>query len=229
MNWREIYETEFFQAPGCYLECGGYCCNNFFGKYYRFLDSESVVLPLIDDEYEIYRKRGGIENVDAKKYEIEVKPRKKLVFYLLHCREKGLCKPHTNRPLICRIYPYLPKLDDWGKGVGWQYASLMDIFYSSAQRHSCPLVRENAETIKREIMENMPAWSPKMILALQLIDALIENIKTMIPEKIDTLNEEEQRALIAKFEMLILSGKAFKAIDMAGIYDRLAKVHGDFL
>jgi Fe-S-cluster containining protein len=228
MNWSEIYDKELFLAPNCYLTCNGYCCNNFFGKYYSILDKESVILPMVDDEYQEYKKRGGIKNVNAKRYSIKIED-KEFVFYLLSCKEKGLCNPHQNRPLICKIYPYIPKVDTNGKIIDFNFASLMDIFYSFDEVHSCTLVKKEADRIKSDITRNLPKLDGKITFALILIDEAIKNIKKYLPQKIDTLSQNEQKKFIKKFEMLMLSGKAFKEIDIQKLYEKVKNHYGEFL
>ncbi len=221
--WSEIYQKELFLAPNCYKECDGYCCNNFFGKYYNILDKDSVILPMIDEEYEEYKKRGGIKNITEKKYEIKIKD-KKFVFYLLGCKEKGLCNPHSNRPFICRVYPYLPKVNIKGEIIGFNYASMMDIFYSSKKTHKCPLVTK--DYIQQSIKQNLPKLTPKMIFALILIDEVFKEIKKFIPEYID---KSDIQKFITKFEMLMLSSKVFKNINIEKIYEEVKKEYGEFL
>jgi len=229
MNWDKIYKQEFFNAPNCYKECDSYCCNNFFGKYYNFLDKDAVIIPMLDDEYKVYKKRGGIKNIKEKKYKIEVTSNRFLTFYLLSCKEKGLCNPHSNRPFICRIYPYIPKVDYNSNIIGYNYASFMDIFYSNSIKHNCPLVAKDENKIKEQIENNLPKFDPKMIFVLTLIDEVIKHIKKYLPENIDKLDIENQKKFIAKFEMLMLSGKAFKEVDIGKIYKDISKIYGEFL
>jgi hypothetical protein len=122
------------------------------------------------------------------------------------------------------VYPYLPKVNIKGEIIGFNYASIMDIFYSSKEKHNCPLVRK--DYIQEEIKKNMPKLSPKMIFALMLVDELFKEIKKHIPEHIDTTDTAK---FILKFEMLILSGKIFKNIDVVSIYEQVKKIHGEFL
>jgi Fe-S-cluster containining protein len=220
MDWSKLYEKELFRADNCYLKCDSYCCNNFFGKYYNFLDKDSVVLPLIDEEYEIYKKRGGIKNIKEKKYELNI-GEKKFIFFLLYCKEKGLCKPHTNRPFICRTYPFLPKVNEYGEIIGFNYASLFDIFFNK-ENHNCPLVKD--KKIYNEWKQNLPEFSPKMIFALMLLDALIEELK-----KLDLNFSESMKQSVNKLELILLSGKVFKKIDVTKIYEKVKKVYGEFL
>jgi len=229
MDWNEIYDKELFQAPGCHTQCGGYCCNNFFGRYFNFLDKNSVALPLIDEEYEVYKKRGGVKNIKEKKYSIEVVKNKFLTFYLLSCKESGFCDPHSNRPFICKIYPYMPRVDYDSNIIGYNYASFMDIFYSDEKHHNCPLVAKEGNRIQDEITRNLPKLSPKMIFALMIFDEVIRNIRSSLPANIDLLDEKDKKIFFAKFEMLMLTGRPFKNIQTEKIYYELKKRSGEFL
>jgi len=227
VQWSELYEREFFSAPGCYLECGGYCCNNFFGRYYAILDRESVMIPMTDDEYEVYRSRGGIENVTVTRHEIAIGEGKRFVFYLLSCKEKGLCRPHANRPMVCRLYPRLPRVDEYGEIIGFNEASLMDLFYQKSA-HPCPLVAKD-QGVEEQIARNFPKPDAKTIFALMLADAVMKALVRLLPEKLDTADEEQIRRLARRFEAAMLGGKIFRSIDVVSIYKKVAAVHGEFL
>jgi len=227
MNWNKIYKEELFTAKNCYLECGGYCCNNFFGQYYSILDKNNVVLPMSDDEYNEYKKH-KVDNLKEKKYQIKIKD-KEFIFYLLFCNEKGLCNPHQNRPLICKIYPYIPKVNLEGEVIGFNYASFMDLFYSAKDKHNCPLVFKDEKRIQDEIIKNLPKLDAKMIFIFILLDKVMEKLKSYFPTNIDKLNQTELKKFILKFEMLLLTGKVFKKINIEEIYEDVKNIYGDFL
>ena len=227
-NWAEIYDKELIYAPNCWMECDGYCCQNFFGKHFKFLDKESVILPLIEEEYAEYKKRGGIENLKETKKTIPIKD-KSITLYLLKCQEKGLCNPHQNRPFICRVYPYFPVVSQTGEIIDFTYAALMDNLVSK-EYHKCPLTKE--ERTKKEIVKNLGTIEdPKIIFIFMLTNLLIEHLKKYIPDRIDSPRSE--RKLVAKFEKLILGNKIFKdksfKDEAAAIYDALVKQYGEFL
>jgi len=227
--WNKVYEKEFIFAPECYKSCNSYCCNNFFGEYFSFLDKEAVILPLIDEEYEVYKKRGGIKNITETKKEITFNDNKKLTLYLLKCKEHGLCSPHNNRPFICRIYPYLPKVDLEGNIEGLLYASLIDNIIEK-NYHPCPLTKQN--DIKEELLNNLKdiKFTPKTILALKLAELLIIYLQKEIKEFI---NEKNKALVIKKFEKIFLGNKIFKneqfKKEANEIYMKMKKRYGEFL
>ena len=227
--WNEIYNKELIYAPNCYTKCDGYCCNNFFGKYFSFLDKEAVILPLIDEEYKEYKQRGGIKNITETKKEIKFNDNKIFTIYLLKCKEKGLCNPHSNRPFICRTYPYLPTVDEYGNINGVIFAALIDNIINP-YFHPCPLTKE--EDIKQQLISNLSdiKFTPKMILALKLSELLIKYLQKEIDEFIDDKNI---KSVIKKFEKIFLTNKIFKnpkfKQEANKIYNNLKRVYGDFL
>lgn len=230
MDWNKIYEKNFIYANECYKTCDGYCCKNFFGTHFKFLDKDAVILPLIDDEYNEYKKRGGIKNInDIVKKEIPFDD-KIFTLYLLKCREKGLCNPHNNRPFICRIYPYFPVIDLDGNVVDFVYASLIDNLVDE-NYHKCTLIKDNS--ILKELRKNLLdiSFSTKMILGLKLVELLIKYLKSYIPNKIDNKNKEQN--IVTKFEMLFLSNKIFKnenfQLEAKQIYSQIKEKYGNFL
>lgn len=72
--WEEVYKTEYVNAPECRKTCRRYCCKNFYGEHFNILDKTGVSLPLLEKEYEHYKKIGGIRNITT--------PAKKRTFYL---------------------------------------------------------------------------------------------------------------------------------------------------
>ena len=76
-----------------------------------------MALPLLEKEFNEYKKSGGIIGLEeAKKIEeFKLKNGAILRIFWLHCSLVGLCNPHQNRPLICKLYPFLPKVDNRGR------------------------------------------------------------------------------------------------------------------
>ena len=99
---------EFINFPKCYEGCGGYCCTGFKNNNFNFFSSEVMALPLLEKEFNEYKKSGGIIGLEeAKKIEeFKLKNGAILRIFWLHCSLVGLCNPHQNRPLICKLYPF---------------------------------------------------------------------------------------------------------------------------
>ncbi|MFT6787711.1 MAG: Fe-S-cluster containining protein [Pseudoalteromonas rhizosphaerae] len=240
VNWQEIYNTEYVNAPECWKTCGGYCCKNFYGEHFNILDKSGVSLPLLENEYEYYKSIGGIKNITtpAKKRTFTLSNGKSFSIYLLSCQCGGLCEPHGHRPLVCRIYPYFPIVDAFGTVIDFEYSALMDLFYRDPDNnHKCTLVREQAIKLKRELTVSMKPLlrDPEVVFIFRCLKELVDRLKEKMGGFIDTLDESQKKKFIAKYEWMILSGKPWKdpafskRIDT--IYDEVKAAFGneDFL
>lgn len=225
MIWDYIYNTEFVAFKDCYLSCNGYCCS--ISKDFSIISN--ITLPLLEEEYNYYKNNSGIQNItEVKKEEFILENGKKFVLYYLICKCSGLCNPHSMRPLICRIYPYIPRVSFDGKIEGFLYASLFDVIYNDTN-HPCTLVKEN----KKEILETLTHKLQPLMLEPKLIFAFkaLEAIYTHLMAKLDLT--KDLKTVNKKLEFLLLSRKAwnnevFKK-EITRIYCEITRYFGDFL
>lgn len=215
IDWDSVYRSEFVNAPECWKTCDGYCCKNFYGEHFNILDKQGVSLPLLESEYEHYKRIGGIQNIEqpAKKRTFDLANGKSFSIYLLSCKCSGLCNPHGHRPLICRIYPYFPVVSAEGTILDFEYAALMDLFYRDPDNnHKCTLVREQSRRIKQELSVNLQPFlnNPELVFVLRCLKLLVDRLKEKMNGFIDDLSEEQKKRFIAKYEFMILSGKPWK-------------------
>lgn len=226
MIWEYVYNTEFVAFKDCYLSgCGGYCCD--ISKDFSIISS--ITLPLLEEEYNYYRQKGGIQNInDFKKEEFILQNGKKFTLYYLICNCKGLCNPHSMRPLICRIYPFIPKVSFKGECEGFLYASLFDVIYNDLN-HPCTLARENKEEIFITLQEKLKPLllKPKLIFAFKTIEILYTHLLSRL-----NLNKDLSKCN-KRLEFLLLSRKAWKSEafkhEISQAYEEIAKNFGDFL
>jgi len=215
-DWSKIYRTEFISVSECWKTCGGYCCNNFFGDYLKILDKNSVSLPMTEDEFCYYESIGGISNITStpKNREFILKNGKKFKIYFLSCSCKGLCKPHSARPLICRIYPYFPIVNAQGQILDYDYCAIMDIFYTSPKIHRCSLINNSDlnEKIKAQLNFLLPEMlkDPFQIFVFMMIKLFIDSFREAMGEKIDKIDHCQIGSFIGKFEKILLLGKPWK-------------------
>ncbi|MDA3969557.1 hypothetical protein [Helicobacter ibis] len=225
MIWEYIYNTEFVAFKDCHLTCNGYCCT--MNKEFSILSK--ITLPLLEDEYSYYEQNGGISNIDEiKKEEFTLLNGKNLTLYYLICDCKGLCNPHSMRPLICRIYPFIPKISYKGECEGFLYASFFDVIYNDTN-HPCTLVREHKEEIFENLKEKLEPLlhEPKLIFAFKALEIVYSYLlaKLDLTQDINTLNK--------KLEFLLLSRKAWNNEDfkqeITQSYEKIVKNFGEFL
>ena len=86
---------------------------------------------------------------------------------------------HTkNRPLICKLYPFLPKVDNRGGILDFFSATFFDLFYDKSS-HPCTLVAQHEDEVK--------AQSDKVIAMLHDMEAKysqeqLAEIKSLLAE-----------------------------------------------
>lgn len=66
-------EIEFVNFSKCYESCGGYCCDSFKNANFKFLKGSFVALPLLEKEFNEYKKSGGIIGLEEAKITEEFK------------------------------------------------------------------------------------------------------------------------------------------------------------
>lgn len=230
VDWSEIYNTEFVNAPECWKTCGGYCCKNFYGEHFKILDKSGVSLPLLEKEYLHYQSIGGISNITtpAKKRTFHLPNGKSFSIYLLSCNCGGLCNPHGHRPLICRIYPYFPIVDQFGTILGFEFSALMDLFYREPKTtHKCTLVREEETRIQNDLRSSLKPLlrDPEVVFIFRVLKLLVDRLKAKMGGYMDNLSEDELKRFISKYEWLVLSGKPWKdsafSDEIVVIYDEV--------
>ena len=240
VDWKEVYSKDMIYAPNCWKTCEGYCCKNFYGKYQSVLDNKGVALPMLESEYAHYKAIGGIENIPkpAQKRTFTLENGKSFNIYVLSCTAGGLCNPHGHRPLICRIYPYFPVLNEHGDILDFEFAALMDLFYSNPKKfHKCTLVRERDEQVKADLRKNIQPLlqDPEVIFVFMCLKALVDRLKDKMDGHIDGLDDAQMKKFINKYEWMVLSGKPWRdsafSQQISQIYERVKKAHGnrDFL
>ena len=140
------------------------------------------------------------------------------------------------RPLICRLYPYLPRVSYQGELLGFYPASLMDLFFSNENAHYCTLVREHDTELRAQLAQNLKQLLriPLYIFVFRALEVLCQTLQEYLGNVcLDTLEQETRGEFLQKLEWCLLSNKAwdneaFKE-KTTQIYTEIAQEFGDFL
>lgn len=234
-------ETEFVNFPKCYESCGGYCCKGFKNANFKFFDGSYVALPLLEKEFNEYKKSGGIIGLEeAKKIEeFKLKNGAILRIFWLHCSLVGLCNPHQNRPLICKLYPFLPKVDNKGEILDFFSATFFDLFYDKSS-HPCTLVAQHEDEVKAQLKNSLEPLlkDPLYIFAFRACELLAVYLRNLLKKEfgsylINKINDENHAKFWQKAEMLLLLRKAWRNQEfyneICDIHDEIAQIWGEFL
>ena len=235
------YNQEYIYSPKCYESCAGYCCAGFANPHFKLIRSNFIALPLFDIEYKEYLKSGGIDGMEvAKKSEkFKLKSGQTFTIHWLHCDKKGLCHPHQNRPLICKLYPILPKINAKGEILGFFNGTIFDIFFAD-NTHPCTLIKTQKQNIENMLKSNLKELlkDPNYIFIFRVAQIVVEHLQNYIKAKfgtyiIDEISSDRVSEFWSEVEMAMVLRRAWSsdefAFDINQAYQEIAQIWGEFL
>lgn len=132
-------------------QCDGHCCT--IGRLLQPFDptTQLAVLPIPAPEYEYLRRIGapGDQWPDAPRV-LELRlSGYSLTLYMQPCNLRGACNSDW-RPAICRIYPYVPLIDDDFRVRAVMKATALDLIWDATGTED-PCVMRSPEEGKRHL------------------------------------------------------------------------------
>ncbi|EHD9160293.1 hypothetical protein [Campylobacter jejuni] len=234
-----LHDKEFIFAPKCYMTCNGGCCHNIYAKYFRFNTSNDVVLPMIEAEYLSLIKAGNNNFENYSKVAYNLKNNKKLVVYYVKCSLGGICNPHNLRPLICKLYPYYPKVDFDGNFLGVKPCALFDIFYKNKKNSFCTITHNTEEEFLNLFNKSTKILQrePIMIFIFKTLEYIEEALKKYTYDYygkevyLDEMTEDEKYEFFSMQELNSMTLEAYKNNDfinkVQNLYDILEKKYNN--
>lgn len=185
IDWDKIHSLNWVSEPDCWKKCGdGFCCSNNRPEFgFRFLPQGHNTIIYLKEEYEWLLSQGNAEGVEVKPLNLIIDGVTVIELYQADCRYLGLCKGHIERPLLCKIYPYLPVIDG-GRVIDLLPASLFDITAEAVDLSiPCAIRDDKAKKMAEwnrsiEILEVLN--QPKLIFYFQSISILIASYQKSI-------------------------------------------------
>ncbi len=241
MGFKMNYKQEYIYTPKCYESCAGYCCAGFTNPNFKLIRSNFIALPLFDIEYQEYLKAGAINGMEvAKKSEkFKLKGGQTIILHWLHCDKKGLCNPHSNRPLVCKLYPILPKVSSSGEILGFFNGTIFDLFFSD-KSHPCTLIRENRQETQDMLKSNLTDLlkDPNYIFIFKAAQIAVEHLQNYIKDIfgtyiIDEIPQDKVALFWGEVEMAMMLRRAWNTPkfidDINEAYENIARIWGEFL
>lgn len=239
INWEEIYAVKPVYVPKCWEESNSYCCTSNSEHFsFRLIEKNAAPLVYLKSEWDYCVEHGrmqkGFEDA-AREIRFEYAPGRTIHIITTYCRLSGICTYPEFRPLICRLYPFFPRVSLMErKVVGYVYGSVLDQFWDAlGLKHPCYLVQKKKDLCYRSIKGIEPLLvNPAVLFLFKAVevfsDRLIVDFKKRYPELFELPPEEFFR----KWEMIYLTGRAFDKDglknDLAGLDERVRELYGHF-
>ncbi|EGB13411.1 hypothetical protein DND132_0193 [Pseudodesulfovibrio mercurii] len=214
-QWAELHAQSFVATPQCWLSCrGGSCCNmNLVDDIaFNMLPTSGTTLIFMGDEYDYFKSR--IEDMDlpAKEMRMDFGEDEDLRIVTAHCGLNGSCSESFPKPLLCKMYPFVPIVGLDGSLEGILSGSIYDWTYEAKGWTSfCPSMENNAFFLDQwtRLLNEIDILShPYIIFHSQAIKVLYTDyVEHLRADK--RLMELEGGRFWKSWELAYLTGKLF--------------------
>jgi len=132
IDFATLYDHPISRPCVLWEKCDSHCCT--MGRLLQPFDSgvDLVVLPIPEPEYAYLRSIGAPDEQwpdPVRSFELAL-PGYALTVHMQPCNLGGACDASL-RPTICRLYPYVPHLDDALGIDGLMNASALDLLWDA--------------------------------------------------------------------------------------------------
>ncbi|OGH62746.1 MAG: hypothetical protein A3G34_14370 [Candidatus Lindowbacteria bacterium RIFCSPLOWO2_12_FULL_62_27] len=217
VDWEAVHRLSFVDEPGCWTSgCQSYCCTHKSDLLAFSILTGGAGMIFFEAEYDYLRASGRLQKgfeSHAKRMSYELAPGLHLRFVLSKCELNGICTIRESRPLCCKLYPFLPRVDPATSALtGFVSGTVFDAFWPVlGVPHPCTLAREKADAVQARMKPSLTRLlgHPYFLFHFRAVEILLDRIS----EGLDALKRAhagiDARALSRKWELLYLTGKAF--------------------
>ena len=133
-DWAAIHNTAYVFEDGCWTTCnGGFCCSNNHPDFnFRFLPTKGTTILYMEDEYNFLSVHGKVPpREEMKKFSFPFDDEGAISFFYTTCRLLGQCTGVIDKPLLCRLYPFLPSFNRGGELQELLPSSIYDLTFET--------------------------------------------------------------------------------------------------
>jgi len=218
LDFDEAYKTSWFSVDRCWISCGSHCCTfRSIVKHFRLFRDPGAVLPLFPGEFEFLEAKGVLQQgFKETRREVNVPipgssgDQAGFSFDFVTCRLEGACSFPQWRPLVCRLYPLLPRIDDAGHVLNFLPIAYQDLFWKDLGVEDPCLVRLNAK-FQEETLRSLECLLSKRMgrFCLGAASIVMEAIYRRVSESAREEIASGPDAFFRRLEAMSLRGQLF--------------------
>jgi hypothetical protein len=240
IDWQNIHAvTSFVETKDCWQQCDSYCCTTNHPDFsFRFIRPGQVQLPMCPQEYQYLKNAGKLQDDQPgaiNQHSIEFAPKKQASVYMMRCGLGGLCRFPDFRPLICKIYPYLPIPTPSGDIEDLALGSVFDMARHAKDGYMpCPARRQDNHDMRAKAREAYKVLfdHPHLIFYFRVAGGILALMEHNLRQKFSEVLELPLQKYFKKWEVLYMTGQLTPGPEVAEVcrreYQAVAAVWGDF-
>ncbi len=243
VDWRQVHEGRYVWEDQCWSTCnGGFCCSNNHPDFaFQLIPTRGTTIVYMEQEYEYLKQQRQVPET-----QLNLAPPQAVSFdfggprplRLLQtpCRLLGLCDGVIEKPLLCKLYPFLPILDADGELRDVLPASIFELTFDLIAVPTPCTVRAKKELYLSRWRQHAellsPLKHPYIVLFLQAANQFAKVYADGLRAN-ETLRGREGRDFWIHWELEYLGGRLVDGERLrsmvAASYEQLTDRHGVFL
>ena len=176
------------------------------------------------EEYNYFQKIGAVPNSNPQSISLPINKNFNLELIHVPCTLMGLCEGVLSKPLLCRLYPFLPLLNKDYELEGLSRATIYDLTFDAIQSPS-PCTVQSKEKLYLEKWRNstdclLPLHHPYIVLYLQAAKYFSQNYLKKLQQS-EKLRGKTGKDFWRAWEFEYLSGEL---LDVEALTDSISSV-----
>jgi hypothetical protein len=108
--WEKVSNLNIISENNCWTTCnGGFCCSNNHPDFdFKFIPQNGTTIIYMNKEYEYLKNINAFLNFPVSKISIDFGGPNPLIIYYQKCNLLGNCNGKIIKPLLCKLYPFIP-------------------------------------------------------------------------------------------------------------------------
>jgi hypothetical protein len=148
VDWEAVMARTYFASTECWRTCGSFCCTHELEDFkFQLILTGGSNLFYLEEEYKYLScTEPGLPAGDvAQELKLDFGGSKELRILQRPCMLKGACSGCIEKPLHCRLYPFIPEFNLNGELLRLNDASVFDVTFSAMGWSSPCTVRDTRE------------------------------------------------------------------------------------
>lgn len=217
VDWSALHKLHFVFEEGCWQTCGGHCCKTEHQDLSFAFAGSGAGMVFFEGEFEYLRDRGLLQEGFLDKAKLWTfkfgESGEEVRFWISKCNLGGRCTLPESRPLLCKVYPFLPRTDlETSDVTGFFQAAVFDQFWDVLKRQNpCTLVRERAGATQKAALPAIKKLveSPYILFHVKAVEHFIDAVRDGMAALREKMPEATPAQLSLRWERDYLSRRAF--------------------
>ncbi len=234
-DWEAVYSCTGIFEEGCWTSgCDAQCCHyEKVGKNFTLIKKVNEI-PLFPGEYHYLKTHNKFQAGSTTKIlTLTLTNGINIPVILNWCPLRGRCSVHDDRPVMCRLYPYFPVIDNTGRIESFERSIPYDWFWEDlGEPMPCTLTSLSLESLNSLFKINtLLVADSNNIFYMRIAHLYKHHIYRHLHANKLVSSYSDADGFFAQWEKLLISNKLFCAAallnEITELWEECKRLYGD--